>query len=92
MRHREKISRSWFQVPAMSSPILGVQNPTEKQTKVRLAVAINQIIQARKLSQTAAARRLKLAPSRPDHLFDCAYYKHPHEITSHQHAAAIASG
>jgi predicted XRE-type DNA-binding protein len=39
---------------------LGVQNPTEKQTKVRLAVAINQIIQGRKLSQTAAARRLKL--------------------------------
>ena len=39
---------------------LGVTNPEEKQTKVRLAVAINQIIQGRKLSQTAAARRLKV--------------------------------
>jgi predicted XRE-type DNA-binding protein len=32
----------------------------EKQTKVRLAVAINQIIQSRKLSQIAAARRLNV--------------------------------
>ena len=39
---------------------LGVRNAEEKQTKVRLAVAINQILQARKLSQTAAARRLKV--------------------------------
>ena len=39
---------------------LGITNPEEKQTKVRLAVAINQIIQGRKLSQTAAARRLKV--------------------------------
>jgi predicted XRE-type DNA-binding protein len=39
---------------------LGVRNPQEKQTKVRLAVAINQIIQGRRLSQTAAARRLKV--------------------------------
>lgn len=39
---------------------LGVPNAEEKQTKVRLAVAINQIIQGRKLSQTAAARRLKV--------------------------------
>jgi len=39
---------------------LGVSNAEEKQTKVRLAVAINQIIQGRKLSQTAAARRLKV--------------------------------
>jgi predicted XRE-type DNA-binding protein len=39
---------------------LGIANPEEKQTKVRLAVAINQIIQGRKLSQTAAARRLKV--------------------------------
>jgi predicted XRE-type DNA-binding protein len=39
---------------------LGVTNAQEKQTKVRLAVAINQIIQGRKLSQTAAARRLKV--------------------------------
>jgi predicted XRE-type DNA-binding protein len=39
---------------------LGVTNAEEKQTKVRLAVAINQIIQGRKLSQTAAARHLKV--------------------------------
>jgi predicted XRE-type DNA-binding protein len=39
---------------------LGVPNAEEKQTKVRLAVAINQIIQGRKLSQTAAARHLKV--------------------------------
>ena len=39
---------------------LGVSNAEEKQTKVRLAVAINQIIQGRKLSQTAAARHLKV--------------------------------
>jgi predicted XRE-type DNA-binding protein len=39
---------------------LGIPNAEEKQTKVRLAVAINQIIHGRKLSQTAAARRLKV--------------------------------
>src|SRR6266567_9506337 len=39
---------------------LGVINAEEKQTKVRPAVAINQIIHGRKLSQTAAARRLKI--------------------------------
>src|SRR5712671_1745585 len=39
---------------------LGVRNAEEKQTKVRLAVAINQILQGRKLSQTAVARRLNV--------------------------------
>jgi len=39
---------------------LGLANAEEKQTKVRLAVAINQIIQGQKLSQVAAARRLKV--------------------------------
>src|SRR5260370_36416623 len=39
---------------------LGITNAEEKQTKVRLAVAINQIIQGRKLSQMVAARRLKV--------------------------------
>jgi predicted XRE-type DNA-binding protein len=39
---------------------LGVDNAEEKQTKVRLALAINQIIQGRKLSQTEAARRLNV--------------------------------
>jgi predicted XRE-type DNA-binding protein len=37
---------------------LGLRDAEEKQTRVRLAVAINQIIQARLLSQTAAARLL----------------------------------
>jgi predicted XRE-type DNA-binding protein len=39
---------------------LGVSNAEEKQTKVRLAVSINRIIQGRKLSQTAAARHLNV--------------------------------
>ena len=37
---------------------LGLSNAGEKQTRVRLAVAIQQIIQARRLSQTAAAALL----------------------------------
>jgi predicted XRE-type DNA-binding protein len=39
---------------------LGVPNAEEKQTKVRLAVAINHILQNQELSQVAAARRLKI--------------------------------
>jgi predicted XRE-type DNA-binding protein len=39
---------------------LGILDAAERQTKVRLAVAINRILEARKLSQTAAARRLKV--------------------------------
>src|SRR5260370_7409689 len=39
---------------------LGLRDADEKQTKVRLAVAIQQIIQARRLSQTAAARVLDI--------------------------------
>jgi len=39
---------------------LGLHDAGEKQTRVRLAVAINQIIQARHLSQTAAARLLDI--------------------------------
>src|SRR5712692_1468336 len=39
---------------------LGLLNAEEKQTKVRLAVAINQIVQNQQLSQAAAARRLKV--------------------------------
>ena len=34
---------------------LGLRDAGEKQTRVRLAVAINRIIEARRLSQTAAA-------------------------------------
>ena len=39
---------------------LRLANAEEKQTKVRLAVAINQIVQGQKLSQAAAARRLNV--------------------------------
>lgn len=39
---------------------LRVPQAEEKQTKIRLAVAINHILGARKLSQIAAARRLKI--------------------------------
>ena len=39
---------------------LRLTNAQEKKTKVRLAVAINQIIQSRNFSQIAAARRLKV--------------------------------
>ncbi len=40
---------------------LGLTNAAEKQTKVRLTVAINQVIEHRKLSQVSAARRLKVS-------------------------------
>jgi len=39
---------------------LGFRDAEEKQTKVRLAVAINQIIEAMALSQTAAAQLLHI--------------------------------
>jgi predicted XRE-type DNA-binding protein len=39
---------------------LGLRDTCEKQTKVRLALAIHQIIQARRLSQTAAARLIDI--------------------------------
>lgn len=39
---------------------LRLPNPEEEQTKVRLAVAINQIVAGRSLSQSAAARCLKI--------------------------------
>ena len=39
---------------------LGLPNAEERKTKVRLAFEINQIIENRKLSQTEAARRLKI--------------------------------
>jgi predicted XRE-type DNA-binding protein len=39
---------------------LRLPNAEEKQTKVRLAVAINQIIEDQHLSQGGAARRLKI--------------------------------
>lgn len=39
---------------------LGVPDAEEKQTKVQLAVMINRIIGAQEISQSAAARRLKV--------------------------------
>jgi predicted XRE-type DNA-binding protein len=39
---------------------LGLRDAGEKQTRVRLAVAINRIMEARHLSQTAAARLLRI--------------------------------
>ncbi len=39
---------------------LGLAYAQEKQTKVRLAVAINQIIGSQQLSQAVAARRLRV--------------------------------
>jgi predicted XRE-type DNA-binding protein len=39
---------------------LGLRDAGEKQTRVRLAVAINQIIEARHVSQSAAARLLDI--------------------------------
>ena len=39
---------------------IGVREPEEKQTKVRLAVAVNRIIGAQRLSQNEAARLLDI--------------------------------
>jgi predicted XRE-type DNA-binding protein len=39
---------------------LGLPNAEEKQTKVRLAFAINEIIRGQQLSQDATARRLRV--------------------------------
>lgn len=39
---------------------LGLSGAKEKQTKVRLAVAINQIIQSQRIPQIEAARRLNI--------------------------------
>ena len=39
---------------------LGLRDADEKQTRVRLAVAVNQIIAAKSLSQTKAARLLNI--------------------------------
>jgi predicted XRE-type DNA-binding protein len=55
-RNSESIVRSSGNVFAD----LGLRDADEKQTKVRLAIAIQQIIQARRLSQTAAARLLDI--------------------------------
>lgn len=39
---------------------LGLANAEEKQTKARLAFAINEIMRSRQLSRAAAARRLEV--------------------------------
>jgi predicted XRE-type DNA-binding protein len=53
-RNHEAVTRSSGNVFAD----LGVRDAQQKQTQVRLAVAIRRIIQERRLSQTAAARLL----------------------------------
>jgi len=61
-RNRKK-SRNRPRVKAISGNVfvdLGLPHAEEKQTKVRLVAAINQIIAGRKLSQMAAARRLRV--------------------------------
>jgi predicted XRE-type DNA-binding protein len=60
---RNSVSRNSESVVRSSGNVfadLGLRDAGEKQTKVRLAVAIQQIIQARRLSQTAAARLLDI--------------------------------
>lgn len=55
-RNHEAVTRSSGNVFAD----LGLRDADEKQTKVRLAVAIRQILEACRLSQTAAARVLAI--------------------------------
>lgn len=55
-RHRPEVLQSSGNVFAD----LGLSNAEEKQTKVRLAVAINHIVGSQRLSQIAAARRLNI--------------------------------
>jgi predicted XRE-type DNA-binding protein len=57
------VRRSGKQVTRSSGNVfadLRLPNAEEKQTKVRLAVAINQIVEDQRLSQGVAARRLKI--------------------------------
>jgi predicted XRE-type DNA-binding protein len=55
-RNHEEVTRSSGNVFAD----LGLRDADEKQTKVRLAVAIRQILEARRLSQTGAAHVLNI--------------------------------
>ncbi len=55
-KHNQLVTRSSGNVFAD----LGLRNAGEKQTRVRLAVAIRQIIEARRLSQTQAAHLLNI--------------------------------
>jgi len=50
---------------------LGLRDAGEKQTRVRLAVAIKDIIQSRRLSQTAAARLLNINQPKISALVNC---------------------
>ena len=61
-RNSESVVRSGSVVRSSGNAFadLGLRDAGEKQTKVRLALAIQQIIQARRLSQTAAARLLDI--------------------------------
>src|SRR5208282_4532745 len=60
---RNSVSRNSESVVRSSGNVfadLCLRDAGEKQTRVRLAVAINRIIEARRLSQTAAARLLDI--------------------------------
>jgi predicted XRE-type DNA-binding protein len=49
---------------------LGLPDAEERKTKVRLAFEINQIIEEQKLSQIAAARRLKVSQPKISALYN----------------------
>ncbi len=49
---------------------LGLKEADEKQTKVRLTVALNQILRARRISQVAAARLLRVNQPKISALFN----------------------
>jgi predicted XRE-type DNA-binding protein len=56
-------ARQEIEVVASSGNVfadLGLAEEEQKQTRVRLAVAINEIIRARQMSQSAAARCLRV--------------------------------
>jgi len=57
-----KARRTTDVIPSSGNVFADLRLPyaEEKQTKVRLAVAINQIIQSQQLSQAGAARRLNV--------------------------------
>jgi predicted XRE-type DNA-binding protein len=57
---RERNSEVVVQSSGNAFADLGLQDAGGKQTRVRLAVAISQIIESRRLSQTAAARLLDI--------------------------------
>jgi predicted XRE-type DNA-binding protein len=65
-----EVANPWCVVPGTYLPTWGLRDAGEKQTKVRLALAIQEIIRARRLSQTAAARLLDINQPRISALFN----------------------